>query len=242
MGYEYEYRYSDLPVTDDGFIELFLMIYLGVLALILLLGVACYVLRALGLYTIAKRRGLNNPWLAWIPVADYWVLGALSDQYQYLVKGQVRSRRKLLLGLNIAVVVSAIVAYVIMIVMVVRIALAGQVSDSQMASIILGPMMTMMVLSLGISVLGIVTLVFHHVCMNDVYRSCDPGNAVPFLVLGILFNFLEPIFLMVVRKKDLGMPPRKQPEPQIDVYPAVQPAPVYEQPVQEEVTEPNIEP
>ncbi len=29
-----------------------------------LIGIATYVLSALGLYTIAKRRGLNHPWLA----------------------------------------------------------------------------------------------------------------------------------------------------------------------------------
>ena len=34
----------------------------------MLLSIAGYVLTALALYTIARRRGLRNPWLAWIPV------------------------------------------------------------------------------------------------------------------------------------------------------------------------------
>ena len=52
-----------------------------------LIGIATYVLSALGLYTIAKRRGLNHPWLAWIPVASAWIVGSLSDQYRYVVNG-----------------------------------------------------------------------------------------------------------------------------------------------------------
>ena len=43
-----------------------------------LIGIATYVLSALGLYTIAKRRGLNHPWLAWIPVASAWTVGSWS--------------------------------------------------------------------------------------------------------------------------------------------------------------------
>lgn len=35
-----------------------------------ILSLAAYVLTAYSLYTIAKRRGISNPWLAWIPVVD----------------------------------------------------------------------------------------------------------------------------------------------------------------------------
>ena len=31
-------------------------------------GIAAYVLRALGLYNIAKRRGINHAWMSWVPV------------------------------------------------------------------------------------------------------------------------------------------------------------------------------
>ena len=36
----------------------------------MVLSVACYVLEALSLYTIAQRRGIRKPWLAWIPVVN----------------------------------------------------------------------------------------------------------------------------------------------------------------------------
>ena len=68
----------------------------------LAIGVACYVLQALSLYSLAKRREINKPWLAWIPLANAWILGSLSDLYQYVVKRKVQSRRKVMLGLSIA--------------------------------------------------------------------------------------------------------------------------------------------
>ena len=74
-----------------------------------LIGIATYVLSALGLYTIAKRRGLNHPWLAWIPVASAWIVGSLSDQYRYVVNGENKSKRKVLLTLNIITTVLSLV-------------------------------------------------------------------------------------------------------------------------------------
>ena len=66
-----------------------------------LIQVAVYVFSALALYTIAKRRGLSNPWLSWIPVANVWILGSIADQYRYVARGEVRSKRKVLLTLKI---------------------------------------------------------------------------------------------------------------------------------------------
>ena len=82
-----------------------------------LVSIAMYVLTALGLYTMAKRRGINKAWLAWIPVVNCWLIGCISDQYRYVVKGQVKSKRRSLLILTIiqmilgiAVAVTAVVA------------------------------------------------------------------------------------------------------------------------------------
>ena len=60
----------------------------------MVLSVACYVLEALSLYTIAQRRGIRKPWLAWIPVVNVWIVGSISDQYQYVVNRRIQNRRK----------------------------------------------------------------------------------------------------------------------------------------------------
>ena len=69
--------------------------------LMICLGIAGYVLRAVGMYTIAKRRGISNAWLSWVPVAWTWVLGSISDQFRYVTKAQVKYKRVTLLVMNI---------------------------------------------------------------------------------------------------------------------------------------------
>ena len=103
MNYRYEMTFSDLEelLSNPAGIAIAGM---GLLVAFVVLAcfVVMYVFQSIGLYTIAKRRGIANPGLAWVPVAYSWILGSVSDQYQYVVRGKVCNRRKILLGLAIA--------------------------------------------------------------------------------------------------------------------------------------------
>lgn len=179
-----------------------------------LIGIATYVLSALGLYTIAKRRGLNHPWLAWIPVASAWIVGSLSDQYRYVVNGENKSKRKVLLTLNIITAVLSAVIIVCAIVAVAQaiVGVAGNVSEDAMLSMILGPVLSVAGLALPLAGVAIAYAVIYYMALYDIFKSLDPNNCVLFLVLSIVFSVTEPFFLFFNRNKDGGMPPRR-PEP-----------------------------
>lgn len=184
-----------------------------------LFGIAAYILTAIAIYTISRRRGLRKPWLAWVPVLNCWLLGSISDQYQYVVKGENKNKRKWLLILNIvkAVLISSVT--------VLGIVTAGgiifSINDAEMMRAINGPLMAILGLALPLAAAAIALCVIRYMALYDVYRSLDPSNAVLYLVLSILFSPTEPFFLFFNREKDQGMPPRKH-------------QPVYEQPVQEQ--------
>ena len=179
-----------------------------------LLSVGTYVLTALGLYTIAQRRGINKPWLAWIPVVNVWTLGCISDQYRYVVKGEKKSKRKVLIGLNIAQLVCVLVFFVLTIVMVVD--MVGMAttnpSEQEVITAVLGSMGGVLLMIIPISAISLATAIITYMALYDVYTSCDPKNNVTFLVLSILFSITQPFFIFFSRKKDLGMPPRR-PDP-----------------------------
>lgn len=186
-----------------------------------LINLAIYVLTALALYTIAKRRGIKNPWLAWIPYANVWLLGCIADQYRYVALGENKNRRKVLLGLRIAQEVIAIAVLVLCFSVLFSILSVGldnlemmdDMMASEMLSTILGPMAGMLLLCLPLLVVAIIYVVFYYIALHDIYKSCDPSNAALYLVLSILFNITQPIFLMICRNKDDGMPPRQEEQP-----------------------------
>lgn len=221
MSYEYSYLMEE-------------MLGMGLLSAIVnasstIFSIAAYVLTALALYTVAQRRGLNRPWLAWIPVANCWILGSLSDQYRYVVKGEVKSKRKVLLILNILITVIGLAMVGICVAMVINIAggAINGIDQDRMMGAILGPLVGIAGLSLPMAGIAIAFAVIYYMALYDVYRSMDPANCVLFLVLSILFGVTEPFFLFFNRNKDLGMPPRRQET----VY--QEPAYIPAQPVQE---------
>ena len=186
-----------------------------------LFGIASYVLTAMAIYTISRRRGLNKPWLAWVPVLNVWLLGSLSDQYRYVVKGENQAKRKWLLGLSIVMHLPTLVITVMGLTILGKAIFGGYHSGHRMLSRMMGPVMTVLGSALPLAAAAIAYAVIRYMALYDVYRSLDPSNAVLYLVLSLLFSPTEPFFLFFNREKDLGMPPRKHRE-------------VYEQPVHEQ--------
>ena len=168
-----------------------------------LFSIAAYILTAMAIYTISRRRGLTNAWLAWIPVANVWLLGSLSDQYQYVVKGQDKTKRKWLLILNI------LKAALLTMVAILAVVAAGSLIAGE-PSEIMGLVVALLGLVLPLCAVTIALCVIRYMALFDIYRSVDPGNAVLYLVLSILFGPTEPFFLFFNREKDQGMPPRKK--------------------------------
>ena len=196
MNYYYETP-VDIPYEA---VLVILGIVLPILAVVLAVALAFWILRSVVLHKIAKRRGIRHAWMAWIPIGGQWVLGSVSDQYQHLVQGKITSRRKILLVLNVVSLAVGLGGGILTILQ----AIAAQ---TEVAVVAWG------FAELGTSLLtwgvGIAAMVFCHICNYDLYRSCDPKNAVVFLVLGIILPVTEPFFYFACRKKDLGMmPPR----------------------------------
>lgn len=222
----------DGGMTPDAFgtgvAGAFVAIYLLIMLFSFAVSIAVYVLHSLGLYTIAQRRGLKHAWLSWIPFGIVWILGSISDQYQYVVKGRVKNRRKAMLALAIA----ATMVYIIWFAALIMSAIMG---DSLMAMFgFAGGFILLMIVAL-------VSIILQYICYYDLYRSCQPSNAVLYLILSIVVSGILPIFVFVCRKNDLGMPPRKQQPVQTFVSPVQQPytspvqtyaPPVYAPPVQ----------
>ena len=179
----------------------------------LIMTVVTYVLSSLGFYTLASRRGIRHAWLSWIPVANLWILGSLSDQYRYVARGQVKSKRKILLIINIICLVLGIVMMIGMFGTIFHIAGSAAYGyyEEDVAMQVVGPLMGLMGLGLPVGILSIVLMVFSCMALYDVYMSMDPENAVLFLVLSILIPVTQPFFVFFNRKKDYGMRRKQEP-------------------------------
>lgn len=63
----------------NGYEALFgmLAVFGAFIGLFLIIGIAFYVLMSLGLMKLADNKGIENSWLAWIPIANMYILGLI---------------------------------------------------------------------------------------------------------------------------------------------------------------------
>ena len=208
MGYDYNFEYA-LPEVAEGALIGAVGIVATVAVLVLLVcaafAVVSYVLNAVGMYRIAKRRGIHHAWLAWIPVASNWLLGSIADHYQYVSKQKTTQRRKVLLILSIvqAVLCSGYLGSSIS--TMVSALQAGP--ESAVAGVLL-----MAVFNVCVTGIAIAVMVFRYIAYFDLFRSCKPKNDVLFLVLSIIFNVTLPFFVFACSGSDEGMPAKRVPE------------------------------
>jgi hypothetical protein len=174
-----------------------------------LISAATYVLVAISLFTIAKRREIPNPWMAFVPILQMWLLGAISDDYQQKVWGTVKTRRKTLLGLQIAIAAMGFVLAIMVIAAAVALLSAGYTGYDDIWDWIgvNGSFGGIILVLIAWGVLEILAKIWRYVALFDIYRSCKPEQAVLFLLLNIFVAITEPIFLLLVCRSDEGMTP-----------------------------------
>ena len=224
--------------------------------LIVLINIVLYVLKSLGLYTIAKRRGIACPWLAWLPVGCEWITASLADQYRKVTSGKATIRRFIIVVL--AVISIGLTCFTTTTIgnrseeltelaeyaeeygadMDEEHALEFMTEVFEELSEILGGVTLVAALS---SVIALASNVYWFVCAGDVYASCCPKNGTMMLVLSFFMPILAPFFFFCNKEKDAGMVPANKPQPQY-VAPVEPAAPVYEAPVQQSVYEAPAQP
>lgn len=193
---------------DPAQLIAFLAVYLGLIAIFL---APLYILNALGLYKIANRRGICHAWLAWIPLGDAWILGRISDQYQALALQRQKKRGLILLLLQS----TQCILYVLILVLFFT-GLAGLEADAtevRFLTAMIPAFVVMLIATAG----SIAAAVFTYLAKYDLFRSCDPKNAVAYLIGCLIVKFviptleiLQPILVLICCKKDDGMPRARQ--------------------------------
>ena len=186
-------------------IILFMLFYMALLAY----AVIAYILGSKGLYAIAARRGIKNPWMAWIPVVSNWILGSVSDQYQQRKYGADPKLRKKLLILSIITQSGMTTVPVISnFSITLNFGDLGGVSEplpESLQIVMLVLLGLVMILAMAALVLSIIQTVYQYKAYYGLYASCKPKMAVAFLLLSILTP-VGPFLVYACRNDDEGMP------------------------------------
>ncbi|WP_286805228.1 DUF4190 domain-containing protein [Acetobacterium sp. MES1] len=172
----YDDYLGDISSQPDSFMAIMpvIMSVLGIILVVsLVIGLICYVFNSLGLYTMAKNRNLDNPWLAWIPLASSYLMGELINDDVSISTWHIPYAKLFLplmgLALTVVMTILGFIPY-------------------------LGAFMGIL-LSLALSF-------YYYAAQFWLYSIYDKDHRVLYLVLSIIFPFLGPIFVFVIRNRD----------------------------------------
>lgn len=188
---------------EAGMNESDLMVFAGIMlvyfAFFSIIAVALYLLEAFGLYGMAKGSGIGKPWRGFVPFANIFLFGKIAERY---VKKDGKKSAKfggLLLAFEILTSVLAFVTMAFAIGMIFVLATADNETD--LAYSIVAPMLAMFISCFVLMGVSIAYIVLYYVALWRIFTAFDYNNATVYFVLSILFSFLGPIFLFVLRNK-----------------------------------------
>ena len=183
-----------------GFFGVFFFLFAGIVAT---LAVVLYALRSVGLYTMAKRRGIRAAWVCWLPIGDVWIQGSLADQYLYVKKGKIRSYRTILTVSSLLVVLLTVGSILSSSGTALGVAAEGGVlAGAALAFTLIFRVLTF--------VASLIIQICLYLVMYHIFASCNAQGAILYFLLSVFVPMLYPIFIYSNRIWDMGMPPRKE--------------------------------
>lgn len=196
---------------EAGFTEGDLMVFAGIMivyfAFLGIILLAMYLLEAVGLYGMAQRSGISRPWRGFVPFANTFLFGKIAEKYRRRDGKRSAKFSVLLLVFEVLTLIFSIttMAFVISMISV----LATSYNDSELNASIVVPMIAMLACCFVLIGVLIAYVVIYYVALWRIFTAFDYNNATVYFVLSILFSFLGPIFLFVLRNKQPVFDPRE---------------------------------
>ena len=208
-------RDFDLSKTgiDEGVIAGVISMVAIYAAIIAIICLSLYILRALGVYKMSKTAGISSPWVAFVPIANSYTFGKLAEKYRRKDGKKSEKFSVLLLIFDILTLIACVCLIVFTVISLATIFSNAKIAYdngtdmtlSQFSSLI--PVIVFYVVTL---LSAFVYTVLHYVAFWRIVASFDNSNATLYTVLSVFFSFLDPIFLFIIRNKQPVFDPRER--------------------------------
>lgn len=186
-------------VDEEEMLILMVGILLVAYLLIIVLGIASYIMNSVALQRIATRRQVPNPWLAWIPIAKSWLIGNISDEYDG--RGGIKRKwRVVLLTLSLISIAGIVAGYIGLVAWVAKMALQSEVMGEYAAGSI-GIFVVLYLLILVAAIIASAQRFCQVICIYKIFESTVPEKSVKYLLLYLLVPMAGSFCLLRCRNK-----------------------------------------
>ena len=205
-------------MTDIFLLIFYLFYYLFLMAY----SAYAYIGVSLGGQRMARKVGMSNPWMFWIPCANVYALGNLADTQASLCEGKSTTYRKKMLAWTIVVACASVLTVVAMIPMMF-VVISNEMMDQNgivrvpeaFTDEMAGPALFFLLALLVFFVLYIIYMVIYFKVLYRIYKLYAPDGAAGLLVLSVLVNIAIPAVFLALSKREPVLP---APAPEGDAF------------------------
>ena len=180
-----------------------LIVMVGILLVaylfIILIGIASYIMNAVAFQRIASKRLIKNAWLAWIPIANSWIIGSIADEYDEK-NGIKRRWRAVLLVLSLISRGGIVAGYVGMVASGVMMSMQLDIMDTEFSNFI-GGFLGAYVLLIVAAVVASAQNICNMICLYKTFESTVPEKSVKYILLSLLVPLAKSICLLKCRNQ-----------------------------------------
>ena len=165
-----------------------------VLIVVLPIALATYIVNGISMMKISKKLGVENGWLAFVPFANYWLLGRLAEEDQkvyYPEKKAVRWSVIYLVAVIVGMVISGILGGI-----VGGVTAALEYSENTSSELMV--LVIEAVYSLLSGALSLALSVLLAIVLYKFYHRMAEKSAIWMAILSVLVPFAQPVILLVL--------------------------------------------
>ena len=215
---------SNVGMAVVGVVIGMILVYL----LIIGFAIANYVMTSIGLQSIASRRQIKNPWMAWLPFARNYLVGSIADEYDGR-NGFRRKWRVVLLTLSLIVLGLVIAMYISIFVSFFSIAFKVGYSNIVEPGDIIGLLLAIYIPIIILAMVAMAQSFCYAICIYKIFESTVPEKSIKYLLIYLLVPLGGAICLMRCKDKGYSVPvpsvPPMSPVPPVSSVPPVSPMP-----------------
>lgn len=202
---------SGMESTALGFAFTFIAIlYLVLLAYV----ITNYVIRALGLYRIAKNNGVENAWLAWIPLADLYLLGKVTGDISL---GNRKLKNTALWLLLVPIIGGGIsVLFYFGMILAIVVAGIGASAAGSGTGVIVMPIVVCILMFIAFLVVVVVAALFYYIVYGMAYYTLcakfkGSAHSVFYTLMALFVPLADAIIMLKLSKMAPVVPPVASP-------------------------------
>ena len=205
---------------------LFWILYLIFYCLVMVCAAYAYVFVSLGGQRMARKVGMSNPWMFWIPCANVYAMGNLADTQASLCEGKNTTYRKKMLAWTIVVACAAIpwaIAYTVFMVAAAANGLLDEngvliTLDGASLEPLIGPTLFLLAVSLVFLALYIVYVVIYYKTLYRIFKLYAPNGAAGLVVLSVFVSVAIPAVFLKLSEREPVLPPRGEDDGDGETY------------------------